>query len=39
MRQAAVADLAAMGLRARAFADGLDWEPIAARTATLYRGT
>lgn len=39
LRQAAVADLAGMGRRARAFADGLDWGPIAARTATLYRGT
>jgi glycosyltransferase involved in cell wall biosynthesis len=39
LRQAAVTDLADMGLRARAFADGLDWGPIAARTATLYQGT
>jgi glycosyltransferase involved in cell wall biosynthesis len=37
--EAAVAgDLAAMGSRARAFADTLDWKPIAAATADLYRG-
>ncbi len=39
LREAAAADLAGMGLRARAYADGLDWAPIAARTAALYRGT
>jgi beta-1,4-mannosyltransferase len=33
---AARADLAAMGVRARRYADTLDWGPIAARTATLY---
>jgi hypothetical protein len=32
------ADLTAMGARARAFADSLDWGPIAAATAALYRG-
>ena len=38
LHEAADADLAAMGLRARAFADTLDWEPIAAATAELYWG-
>ena len=38
MRQAATADLAAMGQRARAYADTVDWGPIAAETAALYRG-
>jgi beta-1,4-mannosyltransferase len=38
LRRAAGADLAAMGIRARAWADGLDWGPIAAETARLYRG-
>ena len=38
MHRAAGADLAAMGVRARAWADGLDWGPIAAETARLYRG-
>ena len=37
LRQAVAADLAAMGGRARAWADGLDWGPIAADTARLYR--
>jgi glycosyltransferase involved in cell wall biosynthesis len=36
--QAARADLETMGSRARAFADSLDWGPIAAATARLYRG-
>ena len=35
---AAAADLAAMGRRARAFADTIDWGPIAEETAELYRG-
>jgi len=38
LHRAAGADLAAMGARARAWADGLDWGPIAAETARLYRG-
>ena len=38
LHRAAGADLAAMGGRARAWADGLDWGPIAAETARLYRG-
>ena len=38
LHRAAGADLAAMGIRARAWADGLDWGPIAAETARLYRG-
>ena len=38
MREAAVADLAAMGARARAYAETIDWGPIAAQTAALYRG-
>jgi glycosyltransferase involved in cell wall biosynthesis len=38
LHEAATADLAGMGMRARAFADTLDWGPIAAATAQLYRG-
>jgi glycosyltransferase involved in cell wall biosynthesis len=38
MRAAKAADLAAMGERARAYADTIDWAPIAAQTAALYRG-
>ena len=38
LRLANGADLAAMGRRARALADGLEWGPIAAATARLYRG-
>lgn len=38
LHQAARADLAAMGARARSFADSLDWATIAAQTAELYRG-
>jgi glycosyltransferase involved in cell wall biosynthesis len=38
LRAAAATDLVAMGSRARAFADTLDWAPIAAATAQLYRG-
>jgi len=38
MRQAAAADLAAMGKRARAYAETIDWGPIAQQTAALYRG-
>ena len=38
LHRAAGADLAAMGVHARAWADGLDWGPIAAETARLYRG-
>jgi beta-1,4-mannosyltransferase len=38
MRRAATADLAAMGERARAYADTIDWGPIAEQTAALYRG-
>lgn len=37
LRSAAVADLATMGVRARAWADTMDWGPIAAATARLYR--
>jgi beta-1,4-mannosyltransferase len=38
LRSAADADLAVMGERARAYADTIDWAPIAAKTAALYRG-
>jgi beta-1,4-mannosyltransferase len=38
LQQAAGADLAAMGTRARSYADGLDWSAIAVETARLYRG-
>ena len=38
MREAAAADLAAMGDRARAYADTIEWGPIAEETAKLYRG-
>jgi len=38
IRDAAAADLGAMGLRARTFADTIDWGPIAEETAKLYRG-
>jgi beta-1,4-mannosyltransferase len=38
MREATRADLAAMGERARAYADTIDWGPIATETAALYRG-
>jgi beta-1,4-mannosyltransferase len=38
LREAADADLATMGQRARAYADTIDWGPIAAETARLYRG-
>lgn len=38
MREAAAADLAAMGGRARAYAETIDWGPIAQATAALYRG-
>ena len=38
MRQAAAADLAVMGARARAYAETIDWGPIAEQTAALYRG-
>ena len=38
IRQAAVADLAEMGRRARAYADTIEWQPIAEQTAALYRG-
>jgi beta-1,4-mannosyltransferase len=38
IKAAAGADLATMGERARAYADTLDWGPIAAETARLYRG-
>jgi glycosyltransferase involved in cell wall biosynthesis len=38
MRKAAAADLAAMGARARAYAETIDWGPIAEQTAALYRG-
>jgi beta-1,4-mannosyltransferase len=34
--EALARDLASMGSRARAYADGLDWGPIAARTAEIY---
>jgi glycosyltransferase involved in cell wall biosynthesis len=38
LREAAEADLAAMGQQARAFAETIEWGPIAQRTAALYRG-
>ena len=38
LRAAAGADLAHMGERARTYADTIDWGPIAAETAKLYRG-
>lgn len=38
MRAAKAADLAAMGERARSYADTIDWGPIAEQTAALYRG-
>ncbi len=38
MRAAATADLAAMGAQARAYAETIDWRPIAEQTAALYRG-
>jgi beta-1,4-mannosyltransferase len=38
LRAASASDLVAMGKRARAYADTLDWGPIAAETAALYRG-
>ncbi len=38
IRDAAASDLAAMGRRARAFADTIEWGPIAEETAALYRG-
>jgi beta-1,4-mannosyltransferase len=38
LRAAKGADLAAMGEHARAWADTVDWGPIAERTAELYRG-
>ncbi len=38
MRDAAASDLRSMGLRARAWADTIDWGPIAVETAKLYRG-
>ena len=38
MRDAAAADLGAMGQRARAYAETIDWRPIAEQTAALYRG-
>jgi beta-1,4-mannosyltransferase len=38
MRAAKSADLVAMGRRARAYADTVDWAPIAEQTAALYRG-
>ncbi|MFV2065218.1 MAG: glycosyltransferase family 4 protein, partial [Chloroflexota bacterium] len=37
LKIAAAANLEQMGERARAYADTLDWGPIAARTAELYR--
>ena len=37
MRAALTADLGAMGARAFAYAESLDWGPIAAQTAALYR--
>ncbi len=37
MRAAKAADLGAMGRRARAYAETIDWEPIARQTAALYR--
>lgn len=38
LRQAADADLAGMGVQARAWADTIAWGPIAEATARLYRG-
>ena len=38
LRDAAASDLGAMGARARAYADTIDWGPIAEETAKLYRG-
>ena len=38
IRTAAASDLGVMGVRARAWADTVDWAPIAADTARLYRG-
>jgi glycosyltransferase involved in cell wall biosynthesis len=38
MREAVGSDLAAMGQRARAYADTIEWAPIAEQTAALYRG-
>ncbi len=38
MRSAKGADLAAMGERGRAYADTIEWGPIAEQTAALYRG-
>ena len=38
LKEAAGADLVSMGHRARAYADTLDWGPIAEATARLYRG-
>jgi glycosyltransferase involved in cell wall biosynthesis len=38
MRAAKTADLAAMGERARTYADTIEWGPIAEQTAALYRG-
>jgi glycosyltransferase involved in cell wall biosynthesis len=38
LRIAAESDLESMGQRARAYADTLDWGPIAAETASLYHG-
>jgi glycosyltransferase involved in cell wall biosynthesis len=38
LRTASRADLRAMGERGRAWADSMDWGPIAAETAQLYRG-
>ncbi len=38
LREAATSDLTAMGARARAYAETLDWGPIAEQTAELYRG-
>jgi len=38
LRAATAADLQAMGRRARAYAETIDWGPIAEATAALYRG-
>jgi glycosyltransferase involved in cell wall biosynthesis len=38
IRAAKAADLVTMGERARAWADTVDWGPIAEETAALYRG-
>ena len=38
MRAAAGADLGEMGQEARAYAETIDWNPIAEQTAALYRG-